>query len=108
MKGRDEFWKGIGNQVENSAEVRECPFHSEERVREWNFVPNEGDSRLLSHCALVTPLCERILSICHFSCIIAIASSLSVLSIHRSSYLHRWASTSFSRQVGTTLLMHGN
>ena len=87
MKGRDEFWKGIGNQVENSAEVRECPFHSEERVREWNFVPNEGDSRLLSHCALVTPLCERILSICHFSCIIAIASSLSVLSIHRSSYL---------------------
>ena len=30
VKCGDEFWKGIGSQFENSAEVRECPFHSEE------------------------------------------------------------------------------
>ena len=105
MKGGEGFWKGIGNQFENRAKVREWPFHSEERVREWNFASKKGDSRLLSHCALVPPLCERILSICHFSCIPAIASSLSVLSIHRNSYADIYTGGQQCEKVRCVLLI---
>jgi hypothetical protein len=79
VKGGEEFWKGIGSQFENSAEVSEWPFHSEE----WN-------SGLLSYRTLVTrTMHTAFLNFCYSSCILVIASSLSLPFIHRSSHIDR-------------------